>query len=259
MSNPNDYDNFAAKRQQALLTGQNLPHRFVEKPAMNALLPDLTGKEVLMVGCGTGEESVLLETHGATHLQGVDLSAESVRLAAQSYPEHTFQTADMHNLPFEDNTFDFIYSSLTVHYSAEPEKVYKEIGRVLKLGGVFQFSVGHPMRWASERVTIDGKSFKVMGYSEGPTPVTRYSEPVKRLGDYSGFNQFDETFSGGEVLQFYIGPPSMHFGLLRKAGFTVTDFVETKATEECKEVAPDYYSRFGHFPQFVVFSAQKTS
>ena len=49
----------------------------------------------------------------------------------------------------------------------------------------------------------------------------------------------------------------MHFGLLRNVGFEVTDFVETKAVEECKEVDENYFQRFSHFPQFVVFVAKK--
>ena len=46
--------------------GEKLPHRFVEKPAMRKLLPNLANKKVLMLGCGTGEESLLLEELGAT-------------------------------------------------------------------------------------------------------------------------------------------------------------------------------------------------
>lgn len=246
----NDYDHYAAQRQEELKKGEKLPHRFVEKPAMKKLLPDLSSKKVLMLGCGTGEESALLEEFGANNMVGVDLSKESVRLANETYPKHSFSVADMHNLGFEDASFDFVYSSLTIHYSSHPLDVYKEIIRVLKPGGTLQFSIGHPMRWASERVELDGKPTKLMGYTEGDTPPRLY-------GDYSDFKEYDETFPSGEVLQFWIGPPSMHFGLLRQAGFEVTDFIETKAIEETKQVNEYYYERFSHFPQFVVFVAEK--
>jgi ubiquinone/menaquinone biosynthesis C-methylase UbiE len=156
----------------------------------------------------------------------------------------------MHKLPFDDGTFDFVYSSLTVHYSSEPLAVYKEVMRVLKPGGVFQFTVGHPMRWASERTLINEVPTKLMGYTEGDARPRLY-------GNYSDFQEYDETFPSGEILRFWIGPPSMHFGLLRQAGFTITDFVETKAVEETKQVNEHYYERFSHFPQFVVFVAKK--
>lgn len=246
----NDYDKYAALRQNELKKGEMLPHRFVEKPAMRKLLPDLHGSDILMLGCGTGEEASLLEEYGATSMKGIDLSAESVRLANESYPKHSFSVADMHNLDFDEGSFDFVYSSLALHYSAEPIDVYKEVWRVLKPGGTFQFSIGHPMRWASERVMINEVPHKLMGYTEGDT------EP-RLFGNYSSFHECDETFPSGEVLRFWIGPPSMHFGLLRDAGFDVTDFVETKAVEDCKQVDENYYQRFSHFPQFVVFVAKK--
>src|SRR5215216_2866288 len=140
MTDANNYDQYAARRQEALKKGQSLPHRFVEKPAMKKLIPDLHNKHILMLGCGTGEESMPLEDFGGTNMTGIDFSTESIRLANESYPKHTFVTGDMHHLPFEDTTFDFIYSSLTVHYSSNPIEVYKEVIRVLKPGGIFQFS-----------------------------------------------------------------------------------------------------------------------
>ncbi|MDX2776639.1 methyltransferase domain-containing protein [Streptomyces caniscabiei] len=247
----NDYDKYAAQRQKELRRGGKFSHRFVEKPAMRSLLPDLRGKKVLLLGCGTAEEVLLLEEFGAASMTGVDLSAESIRLADETYPSHVFKVGDMHALEFQDQSFDFVYSSLTVHYSEKPLEVYKEIVRVLRPGGTFQFSVGHPMRWASERVMLDAVSTKLMGYTEGDTPPRLY-------GSYSDFRQYDETFPSGETLRFWVGPPSMHFGLLRQAGLEVTDFVETKAIEETKQVDERYYERFSHFPQFVIFVAKKS-
>lgn len=250
MTDANNYDRYAAMRQEALKKGQSLPHRFVEKPAMKKLIPDLHGKRVLMLGCGTGEESVLLEEFGGKDMIGIDSSKESVRLADASYPTHTFEVGDMHSLVFEDRSFDFVYSSLTIHYSQEPNKVYEEVMRILKPGGVFQFSVGHPMRWASERTVHDGMTVKLMGYTEG-------SASPRLFGNYSEFHECEEVFQTGEVLKFWVGPPSFHFRLLREAGFDVSNFIETQAVEETKEMDETYYDRFSHFPQFTVFSATK--
>lgn len=250
MIQANDYDNWAAIRQKELKAGEKLPHRFVEKPAMRKLLPNLAGKKILLLGCGTGEESTLLTEYGATTMDGVDLSKESIRLAQESYSEHSFSVGDMHKLDFDDESFDFVYSSLTVHYSERPVDVYKEIFRLLKPGGSFQFSVGHPVRWASERIEIEGITSKVLGYSEN-------AEQPRLYGTYSSFKQYEETFPSGEVLRFWIAPPSTHFSLLREAGFTVDSFVETKAIEECKTVDEYYFTRNHEFPQFSVFVAKK--
>ena len=246
----NDYDHYAALRQKELQKGQKLPHRFVEKPAMRKVLPDLKDKKVLMLGCGTGEESMLLEEFGATGMVGVDLSEESVRLANETYPKHQFAVGDMHKLDLADQSFDFVYSSLTIHYSDRPLDVYKEMYRLLKPGGILQFSIGHPMRWASARITIDGTPTKLLGYTEGESKPTLY-------GSYNHFAKYQETFRSGEVLEFWVGPPSLHFNLLKEAGFRIEEFIETAAVEECKEVDANYYDRFSNFPQFVVFAAKK--
>ena len=112
----NDYDKYAKMRQEQLKSGGKRPHRFIEKPMMRELLPNLSGKRVLMLGCGTGEEALMLNEFGATDLVGVDLSEESIRLAKESYPDFEFVAGDMHDLPFKDGEFDFVYSSLAVHY-----------------------------------------------------------------------------------------------------------------------------------------------
>lgn len=251
MTSTNDYDKFAAQRQERFKKGESLPHRFVEKPAMRSILPDLTNKSVLMLGCGTGEESKLLEEFGAKSMHGIDLSEVSVGLANETYPEHTFMQGDMHKLDLPDSNFDFVYSSLTIHYSENPQAVYQEVMRILKPGGRLQFSVGHPMRWASARIDIDGLSSKVMGYTEG-------DEDFRAYGSYSNFDKYDETFSSGETLSFWVGPPSMHFKLLKESGFTVSEFIETKAIEEAQEVNPNYFKRFSQFPQFTIFAADKS-
>ena len=63
-NNINDYDKYAKMRQEQILKGEKRPHRFLEKPMMRELLPDLTGKKVLMLGCGTGDECLLLTQFG---------------------------------------------------------------------------------------------------------------------------------------------------------------------------------------------------
>ena len=128
----------------------------------------LKNKKILMLGCGTGEESKLLETFGANpeQLTGIDLSEKSIEIAKNTYKNVEFIVADMNKLPFENESFDFVYSSLAIHYSATPEETYKEVYRVLKKGGQFLFSVGHPLRWSSEEKNIEGETIRIIGCSK---------------------------------------------------------------------------------------------
>lgn len=246
----NDYDKFAKERQEELLKGEKKPHRFSEKPMMRSMMPSLKGKKVLMLGCGTGEESVLLKSFGATDITGIDISSESIKLAHETYRDIDFLVGDMHELPFEDATFDFVYSSLSIHYSSEPKHIYQEIYRVLKQDGQLLFSVGHPLRWASEHMNVDDVEYIITGYA--------YPSSEDRVfGNYNTFASHNHYFPNGEVLSFYVGSPSLHFRLLRECGFRIEDFKESVCTEEAKEVDYNYWVKNHEIPQFMAFLAQK--
>ena len=251
----NDYNRYAKERQERLLNGMMPSHRFVEKPMMMSMMPNLKGKKVLMLGCGTGEESKFLKNFGVNSedLVGIDISSKSIELAQESYPDIKFIVADMADLPFEDNTFDFVYSSLTIHYSSNPESVYKEVYRVLKNDGEFLFSVGHPIRLASNHKEIDGKMYRLTG-------CARDDSENEVFGSYNTFKEFTHTFFSwdmNETLSFYVGPPSFHFKLLRKTNFSVLDFTESKAIEEAKDIDINYYTKNKELPQFMAFLAKK--
>lgn len=251
----NDYDKYAKERQERLVNGAMPAHRFVEKPMMKNMMPNLKDKKILMLGCGTGEECNLLETFGADkeNLVGIDLSKESIKIAKATYPDVEFIVGDMNNLPFEENTFDFIYSSLAVHYSATPDKIYKEVYRVLKTDGLFLFSVAHPIRWSSTHKEIEGNIYRIIGCS-------RDDNASEVFGNYNTFKQYTHNFFSwgvSETLSFYVGSPSFHFKLLRKTDFEILDFTESSATEETKEVDINYYKKNKELPQFMAFLVKK--
>ena len=94
----NDYDKYAEQRAKEFAAGTNLVHAYIEKPAMYELLPNLEGKNVLCIGCGTGEECAELQSRGA-NVTGIDVSADSISYASSHAPGALFQTLDMDNVP----------------------------------------------------------------------------------------------------------------------------------------------------------------
>ena len=246
----NDYDKFAKERQEQLKKGEKRPHRFIEKPMMRELMPNLERKKVLMLGCGSGEESLMLEEFNATNIVGIDLSEESIRLAKESYPNCEFIVGDMHKLPFEDNTFDFVYSSLAIHYSSNPENVFNEINRILKDNGQLLFSVGHPLRWACEEKEIDGIKCRVIAHGVD-------NDNDIQIGNYNTFKKHDHYFNNGEVLSFYVGSPSYYFKTLKKSNFIVEDFREGICTDDCKDIDYNYWNKYHEIPQFMSFIVTK--
>lgn len=98
----------------------------------------LSGKRVLEIGCGMGLHSELIIRAGA-NFSAIDLSATSVeatrkRLVLKGL-DGDIKQADAENIPFEDHTFDFVWSWGVIHHSSRTARIVREISRVLKPGG----------------------------------------------------------------------------------------------------------------------------
>ena len=77
----NDYEKKKKKRHYEVINGMKKSLRFVEKPMMISMLPNLEGKRVLMLGCGTAEESEILSKYNPKKITGIDISSKSIMIA----------------------------------------------------------------------------------------------------------------------------------------------------------------------------------
>lgn len=106
--------------------------------ANNFDLSWLKGKKCLDAGCGSGRYSVALALHGAASVISVDVSDSGLAEAsirASEFPSIEFQKASVLNLPFADNTFDFVWSAGVIHHTSDFDKALSELARVLKPKG----------------------------------------------------------------------------------------------------------------------------
>jgi ubiquinone/menaquinone biosynthesis C-methylase UbiE len=120
------------------------------REAEAALLGDVGGRDVLEVGCGAAQCSRWLARRGA-RVVGVDLSAAMLAAAAvRTGPGGpALVQADARALPFADASFDVACSAYgAVPFVADPPRIMNEVSRVLRAGGLWAFSVTHPIRWA---------------------------------------------------------------------------------------------------------------
>ncbi len=93
---------------------------------------------VLDAGCGTGLVGRALRRAGyRRRLHGVDVSAESVRLADETGTYDTVETADLQRrLAFDDDEFDGLVCVGVMTYVPDVERCWSEFVRIVGTGGV---------------------------------------------------------------------------------------------------------------------------
>ncbi|PJC87650.1 malonyl-[acyl-carrier protein] O-methyltransferase BioC [Vibrio sp. HA2012] len=108
-----------------------------------AMLPQtLEGLKVLDIGCGTGYFSQQLAERGA-RVTAADLSPAMLKEARNrcGHCIQDYRQADAESLPFPDQTFDLVFSSLALQWCHDLAVPLRELRRVTRSGGRILFSI----------------------------------------------------------------------------------------------------------------------
>jgi ubiquinone/menaquinone biosynthesis C-methylase UbiE len=117
-------------------------------PALEELVGDIAGQEVLSLACGQGQDARLLASLGAT-VTGVDVSKgmlDHARRHETSAPRGiTYVHGDAHDLSaFADASFDGVTCHMALMDIPDLGATIRSVARVLRPGGWFVFSIVHP-------------------------------------------------------------------------------------------------------------------
>ncbi len=133
---------------------------------IRALLPDLTGRHVLQLVCGTGEAAGELAALGAL-VTGVDLSEDALEVARRRTPNAVFLRAQLEALPAEllRARFDLVYGDGGLLAEVrELDPLFSQISTSLRPGGELLLHDTHPVA-----VCLDPASLRWRGdYFAGP-------------------------------------------------------------------------------------------
>jgi SAM-dependent methyltransferase len=137
----------------------------------------------LEIGCGAGQNSIFLAKQGAQCV-ALDISEKQLvhgrKLAKKEKVEVDFRCVSMDS-PGDLGTFDLVHSTYALPFSADPAKVIADVAAMLKPGGTFLLTSGHPL-YAGEWLDIgDGEAGLFIPDYFHPEPDVRMSLDDKTM------------------------------------------------------------------------------
>jgi SAM-dependent methyltransferase len=176
------------------------------------------GLKVLEIGVGMGADYLEWLKAGAA-ATGVDLSPPSIERARQRCVlagyRPDLQVADAESLPFDDDSFDVVYSYGVMHHSPDTAQCVGEARRVLRPGGRASIMIYHhpsltgAMLWLRYGLWR-GKSLRQSVFEHLESPGTKTYTLAEAQSLMSGFRDVEMRleFSPGDLL---LHQPSARF------------------------------------------------
>jgi SAM-dependent methyltransferase len=202
------------------------------------VLGDVTGKDVLELGCGAAHWSILLAKLGARPV-GLDNSEHQLEharvLMAETGVDFPLVHSSAEEVPLPDESFDVVFCDHGAFTFADPYRTVPEAARLLRPGGLLAFS-----KSSAFAAVVEDDEERV-----GPT-LTR---------DYFGLHAIDD----GDVVTYEL-PYGEWIRLFRANGLIVEDLIEPRPAEDATSTYWDEGERdwARRWPSESIWKARKT-
>jgi SAM-dependent methyltransferase len=177
------------------------------------VLPDVSGKDVIELGCGTAYWSAWLARRGA-RVVGLDNSERQLETARRLQQEHGLEFPLIHAsaeaVPLPDASFDVALSEYGACLWCDPDLWLAEAARLLRPGGALVFLTNTPL---------------VVACSPDEGPVVD-----RLLRDLFGMRRV-EWPDEEDGVEFHLSHGAM-VATLRRHGFSLVDLIEIQAPED---------------------------
>lgn len=154
---------------------------------LGAVLSNLNSPKILDVGTGGGNFIRLITSlyDGYKSIVGIDDLEIAVNTSKKNFNDEriTFEKMNAYEMRFNDNTFDVVCISNSLHHLQHPERLFEEMERVLKEGGMIIIN----------EMINDNLNTKQISHLK----IHHFAAEIDReLGE-----THNETFSKSEILQ----------------------------------------------------------
>ena len=186
------------------------------------VLPELAGKDVVELGCGTAYFGAWLKRAGARRVVGVDVTPAQLETARRMNEEFGLglefleENAEQTSLP--DESFDLVFSEYGASIWCDPARWIPEAARLLRPG--------------SDLVFMRGTTLQILCLPDEGQVGEKLLRPQKGLYRLEWWDDDPE-------IEFHPSFSEM-FAILRSSGFELVDYRELFAPEDA--VDHEYYS-----------------
>ncbi len=181
---------------------------------------------ILDMGCGSGRYSIALAQLTKAKVEGVDLGEASLNWARamagkMNLANLTFRVGNCLQLPYPDNSFDFVFCNGVLHHTTDMEQGIQEFHRVLKKGkqgflylyadgGLFWHARKRmnilmkkiPMEYTHQTLAILGMPFNRFLFADNwYVPIERHvtREYLEKVLHDAGFSTIQKIASGKDT------------------------------------------------------------
>jgi 2-polyprenyl-6-hydroxyphenyl methylase/3-demethylubiquinone-9 3-methyltransferase len=230
-----NYAQFADR--YAAITPTKAANAYHDRPAVQSLLPDVAGRDVLDAGCGPGHYAAWLARRGA-RVVAIDVTPEMVALARTHVAGLAVELheADLERpLPLADQAFDVVLCPLVFDYVRDLGPTLREFRRVARAGATLVFSMGHPMQewaWRGEG-----------GIYYDVEPLAMY---------WKGFGEPQP------LVHSYRRPLAAILNPLVEAGWRLDHVLEPASNADIARIDPAWHAKLSRAPYFICVRAIAT-
>ena len=217
--------------------------RYMERDAeaFYRRLPIRPGAQLLDVGCGAGQLSLIAARAGA-RVTGCDIAsnwlAQARRSAAAEGLTLVFEEGDAEALPYGNGTFDAVVSLIAAMFAPRPERVAAELTRVCRPGGIIAMAnwtgagfVGQMFKTIAKHIAPSGMPSPVL-WGDEPTVRERLGSGVESLECSRHLYELSYPFAPADVVEFF----RVNYGPMTRAFASIGEKAQQQLREELTEL-----------------------